>query len=161
MADYGNKIIDYIARIASASSFNNNALANIRDNTKSKDTQLKAMSAQLKILANTVAILAKSIKPNNENRNPNIRSHSQGQQGSSTEQLTKLCNMGGYCHTHGYHPLGKKHDSKTCSQVQERDHRNDATFNNCLNGNVYCPAAICVAVEQQNHSAWKDKSKPS
>ena len=62
MAKIGDEIKEYIAKLASASINNNNALANIKDIVRTKDMQINAMAMQLKLLTNTVALLAKSIK---------------------------------------------------------------------------------------------------
>ncbi len=99
IANIGNEIKDYIAKIMSASITNNDALANIHNTGKTKDMQIEAMSAQLKLLADTVAHLTKSIKPCNKNCDPN-KGRSRRACGGENKQITKLCNMGGYCHTH-------------------------------------------------------------
>ena len=39
--------------------------------------------------------------------------------------MTKLRNMGSYCSTHGFHPVGATHDSATC-QYKKKDAHNDA-----------------------------------
>ncbi len=75
------------------------------------------MSAQIKALLEAVAKLTANM--GNENINPNTnngnkgngkRWHPQGQ--PQPQQLTKICNMGGICHSHGFHPVGANHDSK-------------------------------------------------
>jgi hypothetical protein len=74
--------------------------------------------------------------------------------------MTKPRNMGAYCWTHGFHPVGVTHDSKTC-EFKKEGHRNDTTYSNRYEGNTYWPVAMRVAIDQQNHAAWKDKSKPT
>jgi hypothetical protein len=98
MAVIGDEIKEYIAKLVSTSINNTNALANIRDTVRTKDTQIDAMAAQFKSLANTVALLAKSIKPGDENHEPNC-GRSRGACSGQDKQLTKLRNMGGYCLT--------------------------------------------------------------
>jgi hypothetical protein len=159
MAKIGNEIKDYIAKLASASINNNNALANIRDTVRTKDAQIDAMAMQFKLLADTVALLAKSIKPGDENHGPN-RSRSHGARGRQDKRLTKLRNMGGYCWTHGFHPIRVAHNSKNC-KYKEEGHHNDVTNNNQFDGSMYWPIALPIAREQQNHAAWKDKAKPT
>jgi hypothetical protein len=159
MARIGDEIMEYITKLASTSINNNDALANIRDTMHTKDTQIEAMAAQLKSLADTVTLLAKSIKPGNGNREPN-HGRSRGAHGGQDKQLTKLCNMGGYCLMHGFHPIGVAQDSKNC-KYKKGGHCNDATYTNQFDGSTYWPGACCVANEQQNHAAWKDKSKPT
>jgi hypothetical protein len=62
MARIGDKIKEYIAKLASTSINNNDVLAKIRDTVCTKDMQIDVMAMQLKSLANTVALLAKSIE---------------------------------------------------------------------------------------------------
>ena len=160
MADLGDEIKEYIAKLASTSITNNDALANIRDTVRTKNSQIEAMAAQLKLLSDTVALLAKNVKPSDENRDPNSRGRSRGARGGQSQQMTKPRNMGAYCWTHGFNPVGVTHDSKTC-EFKKEGHRNDATYSNRYEGNTYWPVAMRVAVDQQNHAAWKDKSKPT
>jgi hypothetical protein len=128
MAEIGDEIKEYIAKLASTSINNNNVLANISDTVRTKDTQIDAMAARLKSLADTVALLAKSIKPGDKNCKPNC-SLSHGACGGQDKQLTKLRNMGGYCLTQGFHPVGVAHNSKNCKYKKE-GHRDNATYNN-------------------------------
>ncbi len=160
MADLGDEIKDYIAKLASTSVTNNDALANIRDTVRTKDSQIEAMAAQLKLLSDTVALLAKNAKHTNENRDPNSRGRSRGARGGQSQQMTKPRNMGAYCWMHGFHPVGVTHDSKTC-EFKKDGHRDDATYSNRYEGNTYWPAATRVAIDQQNHTAWKNMSKPT
>jgi hypothetical protein len=159
MADIGDEIKEYIAKLTSASIDNNNALTNIRDTVHMKDMQIDVLATQLKLLTNTDALLAKTIKPGDENCDPNCGC-SRGARGGQGKQLTKLRNMGGYCWTHGFHPVGVVHDSKNCAYKNE-GHCNDTTYNNRFDGSTYWPIALRVAREQQNHAAWKDKAKPT
>ena len=160
MADLGDEIKKYITKLVSTSITNNDALANIRDTVRTKDSQIEAMAAQLKLLSDTVALLAKNAKPADENRDPNTRGRSRGARGGQSQQMTKPRNMGAYCWTHGFHPVGVTHDSKTC-EFKKDGHRDDATYSNRYEGNTYWPVAMRVAVDQQNHAAWKNKSKPT
>ncbi len=160
MANLGDQIKEYITKLASTSIMNNDALANIGDTVHTKDSQIEAMVVQLKLLSDTVALLAKNVKPADENCNPNSRGRSCGARGGQSQQMTKPRNMGGYCWTHGFHPVGVTHDSKTCD-VKKDGHRDDATYSSRHDGNTYWPTATRVAVDQQNHAAWKDKCKPT
>jgi hypothetical protein len=109
MANIGNKIKDYIAKITCASITNNNAVANMREANKSKDAKLTAMAAQIKQLTAAIVKLLTINKSNNKNANLNRnRGH------RTVEQMTKLRNMGAYCHTRGFHPVGPTHNSVTC-----------------------------------------------
>jgi hypothetical protein len=158
MANIGDKIKDYIAKMASASVTNDDVVANMREADKKKDAEMADMAAQIKQLTAIVAKLASRGQQNTENDDPN---KNRGRRGDRiVEQMTKLRNMGGYCSTHGFHPVGPTHDSKTCQFKKKEEHNDAATWNNRLNGNTYWPKAIRVAIEQQDHPTWKGKDKP-
>ncbi len=161
LADSGNKICNYIAQIASAVAANNDHATN----TQAKDTQFDAILAQMKALTKAIAKL--TAKKGNKNVNPNTNDGKKGngkrrrpQGRTQAQQLTKIRNMGGYCHSHGFHPVGANQDSKNCSWKMHK-HNDDATWNNYMGSNTYWTAAICVAIEQQDHARWKGKSAPT
>ena len=117
MANIGDEIKDYIAKIASSSITNDDVVANMREDDKKKDAEMANMSAQIKQLTAAVAKLA-----SRENDGPN---QNRGRRGNRVvEQMTKLRNMGGYCSTHGFHPVSATHDSATCQYrcAQRRSH---------------------------------------
>jgi hypothetical protein len=159
MADIGDEIKDYIAKIASSSSTSDNVIANMREADKKKDAEMADMSAQIKQLTAAVAKLASGGQKNTENDDTSTKNR--GRRGDRVvEQMTKLRNMGGYCSTHGFHPVGATHDSATCQYKKKDEHNDAATWNNRLGGNTYWPKAIRVAIEQQNHPTWKNKEAP-
>jgi hypothetical protein len=125
LADYGDKIHEYIAKIARApaSAANANATTN----------QFKAMVAQIKALTNAITQLAGT----KENTNLNARGgYGGGNRENRSQQLKKVRNMGGYCHSHGFHPISTNHDSMTC-KWQKEEHKTKATWNNQLGGYMY------------------------
>ena len=153
MTDIGDEIKDYIAKIASSSVTNDDVIANMREADKKKDAEMANMSAQIKQLTAAMAKLA-----SRENDDPN---QNRGRRGDRVvEQMTKLRNMGGYCSTHGFHPVGATHDSATCQYKKKDVHNDAATWNNRLNGSTYWPKAICAAVKQQTHPTQKNKEAP-
>ena len=50
--------------------------------------------------------------------------------------LIKLCNVGGYCHSCGFDPVGKGHCSKTCKKKCQPGHKDNATINDRMGGSV-------------------------
>ena len=44
-----------------------------------------------------------------------------------------MANMGGYCWTYGYNPIGKGHTSKSCKN-KALGHKDDATTANRMGG---------------------------
>ena len=154
MADYGDEIREYIQQLASAGAASaTDAAANIQ--TKDK---LSTMEAEIKKLTATIAAMAMKLT-NNENRDPNAGGGT-GDRDSRRPQMKKLRNMGAYCHSHGFHPVGADHDSANCGW-KKPDHNVAATWTNRLGGDMFWPSAKRVAVEQQNHHTWKGKSAPT
>ena len=154
MADYGNELREYIQQLASAGAASaTDAAANIQ--TKDK---LSTMEAEIKKLTATIAAMAMKLT-NNENRDPNAGGGT-GDRDSRRPQMKKLRNMGAYCHSHGFHPVGADHDSANCGW-KKPDHNVAATWTNRLGGDMFWPSAKRVAVEQQDHHTWKGKSAPT
>jgi hypothetical protein len=159
MADYGDEIREYIQQLASASAANNttNTAANIQTTNK-----LTTMEAEIKKITTTITSMANKLNsnpnpnPNGENINPN----SGEIEGSQKNPYKKLWNMGEYCSSYGFHPVGIKHNSATCI-YKKPEHKSEATWCNRLGGNMAWPSAKRVTVEQQEHPSWKGKTAPT
>jgi hypothetical protein len=109
------------------------AYKNVRSNPFTR--VLAEMAAQIKALTAAVTQLA-AMK---ENSNPNAtRGNGGGNCESRRLQMNKLRNMGGYCSSHGFHPVGAGHNSKTC-RWQKEEHNTEATWNNQLEGTCFGP----------------------
>jgi hypothetical protein len=113
MADYGDEIREYIQKLASTSAAATNSAANIQ--TKDK---LLAMEDEIKKLHAIIEKMATNIN-NKENQHTNGGGGNSGRDGGKfgdarRPQMRKLRNMGGYCHSHGFHPVGADYDSTTC-----------------------------------------------
>lgn len=67
-------------------------------------------------------------------------------------------NMGGYCHSCGFCPVGKDHTSVTCHMKRE-SHKDEATWTNRLDGSTVWPSR--VREDQQSHESWAGKSAPT
>jgi hypothetical protein len=115
------------------------------------------MAAQIKALAEAVTKLSTK-KKNNDLNTGNGKGSSTNK--SHCPQMKKLHSMGGYCHSHGFHPVGASHNSTTCSWKKE-DHKTNAMWTNRPRGNIYWPITEMVAIEQQNHPLWKAKAVPT
>jgi len=154
MADIGDKIREYITNLASASA---GAAQEQAANIMGKMNQFDTMAVQIKALTDAVAKLVDA----KENKDPNTG----GGEGKNRDcksrrlQMTKLRNMGAYCHSHGFHPVGADHDSVNCSW-KKSEHKTKATWGNCLDGDMFWPSSKRVAIEQQDHPTWKGKVAP-
>ena len=117
-----------------------------------------ALAAQIKALTDAVAKLAAA----KENKVPNAgrTGGKNGDRESRCPQMMKLRNMGAYCHSHGFHPVGADHDSATCRR-RKPEHKSEATWGNRLDGDMFWPSAKRVAVVQHDHPTWKGKAAPT
>jgi hypothetical protein len=110
------------------------------------------MAAQIKALTEAFTQLAAT----KENANPNAtKGNGDGDRESRRPQKKKR-NMGEYCSSHGFHPVGADHNSK-----QKEGHNTEATWNNRLGGSMFWPNATRVAIKQQDHPTWKGKLAPN
>ena len=152
MADYGDEIREYIQQLASASAANNatDTAASVQTTNK-----LTTMEAEIKKLTATIASMATKL-----NNGENINSNGGDNEQTRRPQMKKLRNMGAYCSSHGFNPVGIKHDSATCIYKKPK-HKSDATWCNRLGGDMYWPNAKRIAVEQQDHPPWKGKEDPT
>ncbi len=154
MADYGNKIHEYIQQLASAVAAKaTDTAANIQ--TKEK---LTSMEAEIKKLTTTIALMTS--KFNGKNINPNNEEHGSSEQNSRCPQKKTLWNMGAYSSSHGFHPVGLNHNSTNCNRKKPK-HKTEATWSNRLGGDMYWPTANRVAVKQQSHPSWKGMTAPT
>ncbi len=159
MADYGDEIREYIQQLASASAANNatDTAANVQTTNK-----LTTMEVEIKKLTATIASMANKLN-SNPNPNPNgknINPNSGEIEGIQKNPYKKLRNMGGYCSSHGFHPVGIKHNSATCIN-KKPEHKSEATWCTRLGGDMAWPSAKRVTVEQQEHPSWKGKMAPT
>ncbi len=83
------------------------------------------MAAQIKALTEAFTQLAAT----KENANPNATKGNGGGDRKSWQPQKKKRNMGEYCSSHGFHPVGAGHNSKTCRWKKE-GHNTEATWNN-------------------------------
>jgi hypothetical protein len=155
MADIGDEIREYIANLANASAV---AAQEQAANTMDKTSQFDAMAAQIKALTDAVAKLAAA----SENKVPNAvgTEGKKGHHDNRRPQQTPLRNMGAYCSSHGFHPVGVNHNSATCKRKRP-EHKSEATWGNRLGGSTSWPTATRVAVVQHNHPTWKGKAAPT
>jgi hypothetical protein len=157
MANYGDKIREYIQQLTSAGA------VNVVDNPSNVQTKEKmtTMEAEIKKLTATIAAMAAKMT-NNENRDPNGGANGGGSSNyvSRQPQMTKIRNMGAYCSLHGFHPVGAHHNSANCTW-KKLEHNSAATWTNRLGDDTFWPHTRQVAIKQQDHPMWKGKSTPT
>jgi len=70
-------------------------------------------------------------------------------------------NMGGYCHSCGYHPVGRIHTNKTCKNKKE-GHDDDATWTNHRpNGSKSWSIEKRVTNKDKEHATYTNKEAPA
>lgn len=116
MANVGKEIRKYIQEITSATVSGKERMAElaakISDALKAKDTQLDSITTQIKLLTDAVALLAQSFANKENNGHNGGGGRGSGSSGSrSGREFRYMCNMGGYCWSHGHHPVCAKHNS--------------------------------------------------
>ena len=88
----------------------------------------------------------------NNNKNPQPRQ----QRGPPTH------NMGRYCYSCGFHPVGLGHKSQTCkSKHKKQDHKSDTKWSNWMGGRMTWPKKNRVTTKQQEHATYKGQSAPT
>jgi len=149
LANLGDEIRGYVQQIAANNTEN---AANFQTNAK-----LSAMEAQISKLTELMTVLAAAM--NKENQPPNNNNNGRSTQ-PKKQWVPKTRNMGGYCHSCGFHPVGLGHTSKTCGWKKE-GHKGNATWSNRMEGHTGWPKARKVTAEQQEHEKWKGQSAPT
>ena len=154
----GDELRQYIAQTAAAAvakeEKHDELATSIRDTTQKK---MDKMAAQLKLLHNAVTKLTLALA-NKENKGGN----GGGGGGGIREKkpYSKTHCMGAYCWSHGWHPVGKNHNSATCN-IKKEGHNTNATFDNIMGSNQTWPASYCVMPSQQTHATFAGKSRPT
>jgi hypothetical protein len=122
MPNYGNKLQEWIQQIASNGT-NNELAVNTQatNNIASMEVESKKLTAAIAQMANK--------RNNSKNVNPNASS---GNRPSRHPQNKKPRNMGGYCRSHGYHPVCANHTSGNYSWKKD-GHKDKAMWTNTLN----------------------------
>ena len=147
----GDEIRGYIQKIAGSN-------AESAENTQTKN-KLVTLEAQISKLTETMTVLAAAV--NKENQQPNNNNNS-GNMQPQQKLEARTRNMGGYCYSCGFHPIGLGHNSQTCrSKHKKQDHKSKATWNDRMGGNTHWPKAFRVTTEQQEHAKWKGQVAPT
>ena len=127
---------------------------------QSENAQIIAMQKQMNELAAMMKTMCTQIGSNKENEGTNTGTGSGGR-GGDGKPWRSIRNMGAYCHSCGYHPIGAKHTSETCTRKKD-GHDDKATFSNRgTGGSDYWPGITKVKADQLDHVAYKGKAKPT
>ena len=69
--------------------------------------------------------------------------------------------MGNYCHSCGYHPIGVKHTSKTCIKKTEGHDDNATWTNHGPKGSNEWPSKKKVTDKDKENASYKNKAAPA
>ena len=171
LATLGDEVREYMAKIAGAKEDNTEQLMKLQQTNKTmaestaslqrqlttKDEQITALTAQVATLTATITQLTKAMQcfP--------VEAQSADQKGNTTTKRKRdgwqggpgKRNMGGYCHSHGFDPIGFNHDSKTC-KFPRKNHKKEATVDNTMGGNLEQPKKEKVHPNQQ--AQWVNRA---
>jgi hypothetical protein len=159
LADMGDEIREYIQQLTGAKE-NVPPPSNYSSNTSSNKATNELNKRMLKI----EELLTTLTFANNKNRggggddkdkDDKDRDKRKGRScRNRDEPETRHRNMGGYCHSCGFHPVGKEHMSETCG-FKRREHDKDA------NGSVIWPNPWRVRDDEKTHASYAGKSAPT
>ena len=149
-ADLGDEVRAYIARLTSEKSAEQEQLYKAEQRHQHMADQAAAMKREMTIkdeqivaLTTQVATLTKSIETLTQTITcmPVVQTARDGREREKRggDRATgKTRNIGGYCWTHGWDPVGKGHTSKNCKYRKE-GHKEEATGNKTMGGSTSKP----------------------
>ena len=155
LADVGDELRKYILTLTQANeSHQQESAANIKDTKYDEMTErMKKMESMMATLVTQLAAAPGKSKDDDK---------AKGDEDNKSKRKWKFSrNMGEYCHSCGYHPIGVKHTSKTCIKKAE-GHDDDATWtNHGPKGSSEWPVEKKVTDKDKEHATYKNKAAPS
>ena len=157
LADIGDDLREFILTLQQSNLSNNSTNTTVTDTTANvKDDKYDAMTERMMAMEKMMKDMMKQLGAKDkagEGKN--------GKDGGKTKGFKYPRNMGGYCHSCGFHPIGATHDSNTCIRKKE-GHVDTATWSNRgTNGCMDWPKEAKVKTSQQDHTSYKGKSAPT
>ena len=153
LADLGDEIREYIQQITQAKEIVASPAMSIKpatSNGSSKMDMMKAMMARMESMMLNMC------------NNNNTGGGGSGGGGSGDNKKKRIYekyrNMGEYCHSCGFHPVGKGHTSKTCKH-KKPNHDDNSTWSNRGAGSMLWPTK--VREDEKTHATYAGKSAPT
>ena len=163
LADMGDQIREYIQQITQVKENVPPPPSNIKPATSSNSSD-KAVEEMNKRMANLESMMTDfcSNKENRGSGSSNNNNNKNKQKGNRRGPETRIRNMGAYCYSCGFNPIGKNHTSKTCNSRYKRStHDDNATWTNRGDGNGSMVWPTKIHEDQKNHEAYAGKSAPT
>jgi rubrerythrin len=154
LADVGEELQKYILTLTQANEQQKQESAAIV-----KDTKIDEMAEQMMKLETMMATLLTTLTA--APGKPKDGSKPKDDDNKNKFKWRYNRNMGGYCHSCGYHPIGRKHTSLTCGKKAE-GHDDDATWtNHGTKGSKSWPSEKKVTDKDKEHESYKNKERPA
>jgi len=160
LADLGDDLREFILTLQQSKLSNSSTDTTVTDTTSNvKDAKYDAMTERMIAMEK---MMEKMMTQMGEKKTTATNTTTgNDKDGAKTRAFKCPRNMGGYCHSCGYHPVGPKHDSETCTRKKE-GHVDTATWTKRgENGCTDWPAVSKVKPSQQEHTSFKGKSAPT
>ena len=159
LAELGDELREFILTLQQSNISNSSAGTTVTDTTANvKDAKYDAMTERMMTMEK---MMEKMMTQMAANPNATIATTDNEKDGGKNKKFRCTRNMGGYCHSCGFHPVGPKHNSETCNRKKE-GHVATATWTNRgANGCMDWPIAAKVKPSQQDHTSYKGKSAPT
>jgi hypothetical protein len=163
LADIGDDLREFILTLQQSNIINSTASTTVTDTTANvkdtKDTKYDAMTERMMVMETMMKDMMKQMGA----KKPAATGPASGddKDGVKTKTFKYPRNMGGYCDSCGFHPVGPKHNSETCNRKREGHVATVTWTNRSENGCMEWPVAAKVKPSQQEHTAYKGKSAPT
>jgi len=160
LADLGDEIREFILTLQQSKINDSNSNGTTISDTTSNVTDSKhdAMSERMMKMEQ---MMEKMMTQMSGKQKQTTTTQGEDKDGGKARAFKCPRNMGGYCYSCGFHPVGPKHDSETCTRKKDR-HVATATWTKRGEGGCMdWPVTAKVKPSQQDHTSYKGKSAPT
>ena len=112
--------------------------AAMKSQMRTKDDQISALTTQVATLTRSIETLTKTITCMPAMQAGGEKDNKRGGGRREEKGYTAARNIGGYCWSHGWDPVGEKHTSSTCTRKRD-GHKVEATGSNKMGGSTWQP----------------------
>ena len=155
LADLGDEIREYIQQITQAKEIATPPAPIIKPVTSNASSEMEMMKA---MMAKMESMMLNMCNNNNTGGGGSGGGGSGDNKKKRNTIYEKYRNMGEYCHSCGFHPVGKGHTSKTC-KYKKPNHDDNSTWSNRGAGSMFWPTK--VREDEKTHATYAGKSAPT
>ena len=110
----------------------------MKSQMRTKDDQISALTAQVATLTKSIETLTMTITCLSAMQAAGGRDNRRGGGKREEKGYTATRNLGRYCWSHGWDPVGPKHSSNSCTRMKD-GHKKEATGDNKMGGSTWQP----------------------